>query len=30
MTDVVVMLQHYHADAFTVGATGKTQLVLCS
>jgi len=29
VTDVVVSLEHYRADAFTVGATGKPKLALC-
>jgi len=30
VTDVVVSLEYYRADACTVGATGEPQLVLCS
>jgi len=30
VTDAVVSLKYYHADASSVGATGKPQLVLCS
>ena len=30
VTDVVVSLEYYHADASTVSATGKPQLVLGS
>jgi len=30
VTNVVILLEYYHADASTVGATGKPQLVLCS
>jgi len=30
VTDIVVSLEYYHADASTASATGKPQMVVCS
>jgi len=30
VTDIAVLLEYYHADASTLGASGKPQLVLCT